>query len=108
MNELLEGSLIAAERIGGIKVRQPLSADRTEVVFIQWIVICKGRPAGATEEFGLERFGKSKAGRANRNAGHIGERLLTQTAIVRKNQVEKARSKELQERQPTLWRQTVL
>jgi hypothetical protein len=77
-------------------------------VFVQRIVIRKGCPAGATEEFGLKRYGKSKAGRANRNAGNIGERLLTQTAIVWKNQVEKARSKGLQERQAMRWRQTVL
>lgn len=34
VDELLEGTLVAAERVGGIEVRQPLSADRTEVVLV--------------------------------------------------------------------------
>ena len=57
MNELLEGTLIAAERVGRIEIRQPLPADRTEVVFVQRIVIRKGRPTGAAEKLGLQGLG---------------------------------------------------
>ena len=58
MDELLERTFVAAERIGGIEVRQPLAADRTEVIFIQRIVIREGRAAGATEKFGLQGLGQ--------------------------------------------------
>jgi hypothetical protein len=52
MNQLPEGTIITAERVCGVKVDGTLAADGTEVVFIQRIVIRKGRAAGAAEEFG--------------------------------------------------------
>ena len=108
MNELLEGTLIAAERVGGIEVRQPLPADRTKVVFVQRIVIHKRRAAGAAEEFSLERFGQGETGGADRNAREVSERLLANPAIFGNYQVENARGKGLKERQTRRWPQTVL
>ena len=55
MDELLKSTLIAAERVCGIKVRQTLSADRTEVVFVQRIVIREGSAARSAEEFSLKQ-----------------------------------------------------
>lgn len=97
MDELLKRTFVAAERIGGIKVRQPLPADRTEVILIQRVVIREGGAAGATEEFGLQRFGQGEAGGAYGNTRKITERFLAKTAIVWKGKVKKVRSKGLEE-----------
>ena len=56
MDELLERTLVTAERVGGIEVRQTLAADRTEVVLVKRIVIREGSSAGAAEKFGLKRL----------------------------------------------------
>ena len=96
MDELLERTFIAAERIGSIKVRQPLAADRTEVILVQRIVIREGRPAGATEEFGLQRRGQGEAGRADGNTRKITEAFLAKTTIVRKHEIKKIRRKALE------------
>jgi hypothetical protein len=57
MNELLERTLVAAERVGGIEVRQALTADHTDFVVIQRIVIREWGPTGTAKKFSLQRLG---------------------------------------------------
>jgi hypothetical protein len=77
-------------------------------MFIQRIGIHERRAAGATEEFGLEGLWQGEAGGADRNAGYICKRLLTNATIVGENKVKKVRRKGLEECQTRRWPQTVL
>ena len=70
VNQLPEGTVIAAERVCGIEVDQTLPADGTKIVFVQRIIIHKRGSAGSAEEFGLKRLRQGKTGGTNRDPGN--------------------------------------
>lgn len=92
VNQFPEGAIVAAERVNAVKIDQPLPAAATEIVLIQRIVIGEGRSAGCTVMICNQRLGGGKTGGTNRNSGRRGQWLLTDPAVVRKNNVYSAGS----------------
>ncbi|MBV9085038.1 MAG: hypothetical protein JOZ62_20360 [Acidobacteriaceae bacterium] len=88
MNQFLQNTFIAAERVDTIEVGQTLAADTTEVELIQGIVIREGSTASSAEEFSAKRLGNGKAGWTNGDARKITQRALADSAIVRKDDIE--------------------
>src|SRR5437763_1774656 len=91
MDQLPEGTFITAERVGEIEVHLTLPADRTKVVFVQWIRIYKGRPAGSAEEFSPQGLRRGKAIGTDRDPRDLGQRFRTDAALIRENYVKKCR-----------------
>jgi hypothetical protein len=101
MNQLLQGILIAAERIDRIKVRFVLAADRTFPVFIQRVRVYIRGAADDTEVVHLQRLGKGKARKANRYTRYRAlQRLPADTAIIGENKVKERRAEALNRGEP--------
>lgn len=88
MDQFAEWTFVTAERMNGVKIYRPLAAMNTEVVRIQRLMIGERSPAGAAEKLRLQGSWKAQASCADRNAREIFQRLLTQPAFVRENEVE--------------------
>ncbi len=90
MDETAERTFITAERISRIKVRQALAAGATEAVLIEWIRIHERSSTSRTEKLGKKRNRKGQAGSADGYARDASERLLTKSALVGENEIEKS------------------
>jgi hypothetical protein len=95
VNQIPEGAFIAAVRVCRVKIDLALTADRTEVKLIERKFVDERRAALAAEEFRLDWAGTGKTGGTDWNAGNVSEGLAAEPAFIREDQVEGARSKEL-------------
>jgi len=102
MDQLPEGTFIAAERVCTVKVDKTLPADGTQIVFVQRIIVHEGGPARSAEEFRFERLGQGEAGGANRDPRNSYQRLLTQPTLVGEDEIEKDARKALGSRHQRL------
>ena len=82
VNQLPELAVIATEGVGGIETDQSITAMRAKAFVVQCERGQKGSSAAQAKELGFERSGAAKTTRTDRYTRHIGERLLTKTAII--------------------------
>jgi hypothetical protein len=83
VNEFPEHTFVAAKRVCGVESAQAPAAELASAIGAERRRIHEGRAAGNAEIIGGKRLGVAQAGRANRDARNLLERLPADAAVVR-------------------------